>query len=232
MEDGRWFCGQDASEDVLQVIIGGGLSEKYKTGDTLTLDYGEGKKREGLVIGSLGTDFYMLGDSGFGTGDRDLGSYVSGDGDVVLSNDGEWFSWFGEQAVYPALSIMVKIREGADLSKYARYGVLTSFQQVMENSREKCRNFIWDAVVRGESIWIFAVVFGVFGVSYATAESMRRTWGIYSLLGMTGNQLLGRLMLQNIFTCLAGGIAANIVAPYFAHALNYYYEITIPDSRS
>lgn len=226
LEDGRWFCGQDAGDEVLQVIIGGGLAKKYKTGDMLTLDYGKGEGKKALVIGSLGFDFYMLGDSGFGISERDLSSYVSLGEDVILSNDMEWFSRFQEQAVYPALSIMVKIREGADLSEYERYGVLTSFRQVMENTRERCRNFIWDAVC-GEAVWIFVVVFGVFGVSYATAKSMRYTWGIYSLLGMTGNQLLGRLMLQNMFTYLLGGIAATIFAPYIAQALNYYYEITM-----
>ena len=177
IKDGRWFSRQDAEDDVLQVIIGGGLSEKYKTGDTLTLNYEEAEGKEALVIGSLGTDFYMLGDS-YGINGRDLRSYVSCEEDVILSNDMEWFSGFQEQAVYPALSIIVKVREGADLSEYERYGVLTSFGKLMENTRKRYKNFMWDAVVFGESIWIFVILFGVFGISYATAKSMRYTWGI------------------------------------------------------
>lgn len=228
LEEGRWFLEQDAEDNRLPVIIGGGLSKQYRTGDTLTLSCEGGEEEEAIVIGSLGTDFYMIGD-GLDIRGRNLSSYAayeSGEGGVILSNDMKWFEKFREQAVYPYLSVMVKIREGADLSEYERYGVLISFRQVMKNTEEKCRNFLWEAI-QDEAVWIFVVIFGVFGVSYATAKSMRYTWGIYSLLGMTGNQLLGRLMLKNGMTYLLGGIVANLLAPCIGHTLNYYYSFSV-----
>ena len=55
----------DAEDTTLQVIIGGGLSQKYRVGDTIVLDYGEGTPKEALVIGNPGSDFYMLNNGSF-----------------------------------------------------------------------------------------------------------------------------------------------------------------------
>ena len=223
---GRWFNGQDAEDGILQVIIGGGLSKKYQVGDTITINYDQyGIRKEALVVGVLAEGFYLLEES-FGIGGKYLASYAGGPYkdrcDFILSNDTVWEEEVRDLAEYPYLSVMVKLKEGTDLSVYKKYGVLASFDEVMANTRERCRGFIWEAI-NDNAIWILVIIFGVFGTSYITARNRRYSWGIYSLLGMTGNELLRRLMLQNALTYLLGGIVACVAAPHLSRLLNYEY---------
>lgn len=228
LESGRWFQEKDAKEDILQVIIGGGLSKKYKIGDTLTLNYQGETKKKAVVIGSLGTKFYMLQESFNIEGiylSRYAGEYTENN-DIILSNNENWFEDFHDTAVYPTMSTMVKVNKDADLSEYKKYGVLSSFDEVMHNTRERCKNFIWNSIC-DNGLWILVILFGVIGTSYLTSMKRRYLWGIYSLLGATGNRLLVRLLLQNALTYFIGGIASILLFPYIANFLNYTTKFTM-----
>lgn len=227
LKEGSWFQEKDAEDDTFQVIIGGGLSKKYHVGDTLTLDYDGGIRKEALVIGDLGTDFYML-DNGsvYNAAGGYIDAYVyqcTEEKNILLSNDTEWFKEFHEQAVYPSSSTMLRIKEGADLAGYEEYGVLTSFDEIMGNTRERCNHFVLDAI-NYNAVWILIIMFGAVGVAYLTAQRRRYVFGIYSLLGMSGNKMIGRLMLQNLLTYVLGAVVACLADPYLSNLLNY--EVT------
>ena len=224
LEKGRWFQEQDAGDDILQVIIGGGLSERYKVGDSFTLLYDNDIKREALVIGDLGTDFGMLDNAcTYTAAGETVDVYVTqhgADEDILLSNDTRWFEELQEEAVYPSTSAMLKIKPGTDLTVYEKYGVLSSFDTIMENTKERRDGYVMSAI-NYNAIWIIVIIFGVAGVAYLMAQRRRYVWGIYSLLGMSGRQMLGRLMLQNLLTYVLGTVAACLAAPYISNILNY-----------
>jgi len=229
LKDGRWFQEKDEGTDRLHVVIGGGLSEKYRVGDILTVEYDGKPSKEALVIGDLGTKFYLLSDSSYASGGRYLSSYAAMHGreeDFLLLNNEKWLGEFCNDAVYPSVSTVIKVKKGSDLSVYETYGVLASFDEVMQNTREQCKNFTKDAV-RDSGIWILVIIFGGIGTSYLIAKKRRYLWGVYSLMGMKGNRLLLRLMSQNVLTYLLGGAAAIVLSPYIAKVMNYWSEITV-----
>lgn len=228
LKEGRWFQETDAEDTTLQVIIGGGLSQKYRVGDTIVLDYGEGTPKEAFVIGNLGSDFYMLNnDCSFSAEGGYVDTYVkmyTEQEDILLSNDKSWFQEFQNEASYPSSSVMLKVREGADFTEYEKYGVLFSFDKIMENTEQRCKRFVMDAI-NNNAVWILVIIFAVASVAYMTAQRRRYVWGIYSLFGVSGSKMLGRLMLHNLITYILGAITACLAAPSIGYLLNYQIPI-------
>lgn len=229
--EGRWFQEQDAIDDMLQVVIGGGLSEKYKVGDSFILVYDNGIKRNAIIIGDLGTDFDILDNAYmYAAAGETIDAYVvqhGADEDILLSNDARWFEELQDEAAYPSSSALLKIKPGTDLALYEKYGVLSSFDKIMKNTRERCDGYVINAI-NYNAVWILVILFGVMGVAYLSAQKRRYILGIYSLLGMSGKQLFDRLLLQNLLTYVLGTIASFLIAPYISGILNYAVaEITI-----
>lgn len=224
LAEGRWFQEQDDTDDLLQVVIGGGLSEKYSVGDSFDLIYDNDVQRTAIVIGDLGTEFYILDNTYmYSAKGETVDVYVTlhgEDEDLLLSNDTRWFDELQDEAVYPSSSALLKIKPGSGLTSYEKYGVLSSFDQIMENTKERCDNYVIDAI-NYNAAWILVILFGVVGVAYMTAQKRRYTWGIYLLLGMSGKRLLGRLLLQNLLTYVLGTVAACLADPLISDILNY-----------
>lgn len=229
--EGRWFQEQDAIDDMLQVVIGGGLSEKYKVGDSFILVYDNGIKRNAIIIGDLGTDFDILDNAYmYAAAGETIDAYVvqhGADEDILLSNDARWFEELQDEAAYPSSSALLKIKPGTDLALYEKYGVLSSFDKIMKNTRERYDGYVINAI-NYNAVWILVILFGVMGVAYLSAQKRRYILGIYSLLGMSGKQMFDRLLLQNLLTYVLGTIASFLIAPYISGILNYAVaEITI-----
>lgn len=225
LEEGRWFQEKDASDGELQVIIGGGLSKKYKEGDKLQIDFAGEEKKEAVVIGDMGAQCYIFDFGVWGIG-QTFDNNANRAGDVIFMNDTALMEKMQEQSTYPLFSTLVKISEGTDLSPYERYGRLVSFDKMAENTQEQLKSFIGHCF-SDNVIWLLVIVFGVVGTSYLTAKRRQYAWGVYSLCGVSGERLLRNLMLQNAATYLAGGLITIAVYPYMAQLLYYPEAFTI-----
>ena len=95
-----------------------------------------------------------------------------------------------------------------------------SFDTIVASSVKRCRNFLKDAL-RNNGIWILVILFSVFSTSYMMAKSRRHTWGIYSMLGVTGSKLILQLMAENVLTYALGGVISFIALPHLEKLLGY-----------
>ena len=202
LEEGRWFTESDSQDAQLQIIIGGLMSKKYKVGDHLTLQL-ECGNRDAVIIGDMGPECYMFDFNywSFGQTFSDNAQMVSGD--VILTNDVQLEEELREDLSYPALSTLVKIKEGSDMTPFEKYGRLVSFDKMWDNTKEESDEFAW-IVFKDNAMWILVIIFGIAGTSYLIAKKRRYQWGIYSLLGVSGNRLLANMMLQNLVTYSLG----------------------------
>ena len=202
LEEGRWFTESDSQDAQLQIIIGGLMSKKYKVGDHLTLQL-ECGNRDAVIIGDMGPECYMFDFNywSFGQTFSDNAQMVSGD--VILTNDVQLEEELRDNLTYPLLSTLVKIKKGTDMAPFKKYGRLVSFDQMSDNTKEQSEKYAWQ-VFCDNAIWILVIIFGIAGTSYLIAKKRRYQWGVYSLLGMSGNRLLLNMMLQNLLTYLVG----------------------------
>jgi len=208
LEEGEWFNKTYATDKELQVIIGGDMSEKFDVGDRISIHTEKGTK-EAVIIGDLGRDYFIFEFNLWGVG-QTFTDNADTMGDVILANDVALMEELKDVSSYPAYSALIKIKEGTDLKKISKYGRLVSFDKMAENTEKQLEQFVWQAI-KDNAIWIMVIIFGVAGTSYLIAKKRRYQWGVYLLLGVSGDKLLRNMMLEYAITYLIGSLGAFVL---------------------
>lgn len=229
VKSGSWFSDKVMDDEKYQVIIGGGLAKKYKVGDKLDIKYDNGLSKSALIVGSFGENYSVFDFSGYSALGNYVNTYLNGMGketDIILSAEKSWFNDFGEDADYPSMSLMLKTKAGTDVSQYTKYGVVTSFDKVTQNTKKRCKEYLYNAVT-GNGIWILILIFAVFGTAHISAKTKQYRFGVYSFLGMSSGAILRNVLIQNAVTYAVAMVLALSLKPCLEKFLQNSYEMRV-----
>lgn len=110
---------------------------------------------------------------------------------------------------------IVKLNKNADKKFLSQYGKLVSFDEMKQETSADISNFIKDAAVEGV-VWTVVIIFGIIATGYLISKRRRYVWGIYLLLGITPNKLLGVTMLNSGITYVIGIITSLAVYQWYS----------------
>ncbi len=213
LTEGRWLTKEDESSDTMKIIVGGGLSQRYVVGDVIELNYEDGSSYQAEIVGKMGADHCLIDQDGIQPASKDVSEFTTQldeKEDTIISNSIKLEKEKKEFLYSPATSIMLTIAEGTDLAEYGKYGVICSFDQVMERTQRVVDRYISYAL-ETNFIWILLALFGIATTAYINTRERRYTNAILLLLGMTNRQLKRISIIQSaILVILSMGISCGL----------------------
>lgn len=215
IKEGRWLNENDRDGEIIPAVLGGAIANRYQIGDTITIDLNTGSVYKIQVVGKLTDHCSRLDLTGL-MAEQNMYSFMVECENTIFVNHTKVFNTvkragFGHSTAH----CIVKLDKNADKKYLSQYGKLVSFEEMKQETSHDLYHYIKDAAVEG-IVWTVVIIFGIIATSSLISKRRRYVWGIYLLLGITPNKLLGVTMLNNGITYVIGIITSLAVYEWYS----------------
>ena len=210
IKEGRWLYESDRGGDVIHAILGGNITKRYKIGDIINIDLGNGETYEIEIVGELADHYNKLDLNGL-SGNSSMDSFmVEGENDIFINHDSVLRKIKKNKLGVPSAHCIVKLDKDADKKFLSGYGKLVSFEDMMQETRETLNDFVKNTAIEG-IIWTIIIIFGIIATTYLVGKKRRYVWGIYLMLGEKPKKLFKIHMANNSITYMIGTVASLFI---------------------
>lgn len=215
IKEGRWLNENDRDGEIIPAVLGGTIANRYQIGDMITIDLNTGSVYKIQVVGKLADHCNRLDLSGL-MAEQNMYSFMVECQNTIFVNHTKIFNMVKREGFgHSTAHCIVKLNKNADKKFLSQYGKLVSFDEMRQETSADISNFIKDAAVEGV-VWTVVIIFGIIATGYLISKRRRYVWGIYLLLGITPNKLLGGTMLNSGITYVIGIITSLAVYQWYS----------------
>lgn len=224
LRQGKWFE-KDAAKT--QVILGGAIAGRYKTGESITLhklEVIDGSTQyipiNAEVIGKLQEPAFAV-NLHYASNQPEYINLFEPYQNIILSNDQSLIS--DDNVRYPLMSLFVFADRDADLQmlkeKLTDFGQPVDFHEMDQNYKESMA-FRLANKLPTTGIMLLGILFGVMGITWLSVYQNMRTLSVYHLYGMSrkGCAFVNRIL--NVCMLLFSMLCAFLL--YFVPAVHNY----------
>ena len=211
LSSGSWF--NQSNSDDIEIIVGGGLTGKYKVGDNVdvkratyktgTLSYDTFKAK---VIGKLRNPALII-NLNFSSNKPTFTNLFDPYDNVVITNNTKILD--PHTTYYPLQSVIVQM-DNTNKTKdtkdtLSQYGQVFSFQDIEKISVELFHDKIQE-ILLPFMVLLTTIIFGLIGTTFLFVYKYMKNLSVYNICGMSRGGLCGLIFSQSLFDIILSAI--------------------------
>jgi len=224
LSSGSWF--NQSNSDDIEIIVGGGLTGKYKVGDNVdvkratyktgTLSYDTFKAK---VIGKLRNPALII-NLNFSSNKPTFTNLFDPYDNVVITNNTKILD--PHTTYYPLQSVIVQM-DNTNKTKdtkdtLSQYGQVFSFQDIEKISVELFHDKIQE-ILLPFMVLLTTIIFGLIGTTFLFVYKYMKNLSVYNICGMSRGGLCGLIFSQSLFDIILSAIISLFLS---AHILCHW----------